>query len=65
MARKPPSRRSPSTSSPPPTSDVADRHALVQLEAYLIAERRGFAPGNELGDWLEAERLVDARATAA
>jgi hypothetical protein len=33
----------------------------VQLEAYLLAERRGFAPGGELDDWLEAERIVEAR----
>ena len=42
-----------------------DRLQRVQLEAYLIAERRGFAPGNELEDWLAAERIVDGRADVA
>lgn len=27
--------------------------------AYMKAKRRGFRPGNELRDWLEAEREVD------
>jgi hypothetical protein len=38
-----------------------DRHACIAENAYEIAERRGFAPGHELDDWLEAESLVDAR----
>lgn len=70
MTKKPASRRGRSSSAPPPALAetpaavdlLADRHQLVQREAYLIAERRGFAPGNELADWLEAERIVDARA---
>ena len=52
-------------SAPPPATDVVvevpARQELVQLEAYLLAERRGFAPGGELDDWLEAERIVEAR----
>jgi hypothetical protein len=55
MSRKPASRRARAT-----PDQSLDRHARVQLEAYLIAERRGFAPGNEIDDWLEAERQVDA-----
>lgn len=38
---------------------VPDRHERVRLEAYFLAERRGFVPGSELDDWLAAERLVD------
>ncbi len=41
-------------------ADVARRDE-VRREAYLLAERRGFAPGGEVDDWLEAERLVAAR----
>lgn len=37
-----------------------DRCRLISHAAYLRAERRGFAPGNELADWLEAEAEVDA-----
>lgn len=28
----------------------------IEVAAYLKAEHRGFAPGHELDDWLEAER---------
>lgn len=28
----------------------------IAVAAYYRAERRGFAPGGELADWLEAER---------
>ena len=32
----------------------------IAVAAYYRAERRGFAPGQELNDWLEAEREVHA-----
>jgi hypothetical protein len=35
------------------------RQLLVAQLAYFRAERRGFAPGNELQDWLEAEAEVE------
>jgi hypothetical protein len=35
------------------------REAEIAIAAYYRAERRGFAPGNELADWLAAEREVD------
>ena len=41
--------------------DPDARRRLVAAEAYFRAERRGFAAGNELGDWVAAERLVDSR----
>jgi len=28
---------------------------MIATAAYYLAERRGFAPGRELDDWLEAE----------
>lgn len=31
------------------------RHRRVAARAYRLAERRGFAPGAELDDWLAAE----------
>lgn len=37
----------------------AERHQMMQRAAYLRAERRGFAPGHELDDWLWAEREVN------
>ena len=39
---------------------VADRWRRIAAAAYLRAERRGFAGGAELEDWLEAEKQVDA-----
>jgi len=37
------------------------RRQLVAAEAYFRAERRGFAAGNELDDWVAAEVVVDSR----
>jgi hypothetical protein len=36
------------------------RHRLIAETAYFKAERRGFAPGRAVDDWLEAEREVEA-----
>jgi hypothetical protein len=36
-----------------------ERHARICETAYRHAEKRGFAPGMELEDWLNAEREVD------
>jgi hypothetical protein len=38
----------------------AERHRRICELAYRRAEQRGFAPGSEVEDWLEAEREVDA-----
>lgn len=37
-----------------------EREQMIARAAYYRAERRGFAPGYELEDWLEAEAEVDA-----
>ncbi len=37
-----------------------ERHRRICELAYRRAEQRGFAPGSEVEDWLEAEREVDA-----
>jgi hypothetical protein len=39
---------------------AAERHQRICDLAYRRAEQRGFAPGNEVDDWLDAEREVDA-----
>lgn len=41
------------------------RQQLIAQAAYFIAERRGFVPGNELDDWLQAEAEIDACIRAA
>ena len=45
-------------------AEAADNSALsreerIRLIAYLLAESRGFDSGNEMDDWLAAEREVD------
>lgn len=37
------------------------RHEMVSMAAYFIAERRGFLTGYEHEDWLAAEREIDIR----
>lgn len=39
--------------------DAGQRCSRIAMAAYFIAERRGFAPGHELDDWLAAEAEVD------
>jgi hypothetical protein len=39
---------------------AAERHQRICDLAYRRAAQRGFAPGGEIDDWLEAEREVDA-----
>ncbi|MCU0767823.1 MAG: DUF2934 domain-containing protein [Gammaproteobacteria bacterium] len=43
---------------------MEDRHHRVQVAAYFLAERRGFAPGHELDDWLDAEDAIEAEDAA-
>lgn len=35
-----------------------ERKAMIEKAAYLRAEQRGFAPGHEIEDWLEAEKEI-------
>ena len=39
---------------------AVDRHRLIAEAAYSLAEQRGFQPGQELSDWLAAEKEIDA-----
>jgi len=41
------------------------RDEMVRIAAYFRAERRGFAPGYEVADWLAAQAEVDALVPAA
>jgi hypothetical protein len=38
----------------------AGREQMIAEAAYYRAERRGFAPGAEIEDWLAAEREIEA-----
>lgn len=40
--------------------DPQQRSMLIARAAYYRAMDRGFAPGNEVADWLAAEAEVDA-----
>jgi Protein of unknown function (DUF2934) len=42
-----------------------DREKRIAEAAYYRAEKRGFAPGYALEDWLAAEALVDFELAAA
>ena len=39
----------------PTRSEAEIRHQRIAWLAYCKAEKRGFEPGRELDDWLEAE----------
>jgi hypothetical protein len=56
-----PSKAAIGSSPPQPATDV---HAQIAERAYLRAQLRGFAPGQELDDWLAAEAEVVAGASA-
>jgi urease gamma subunit len=36
-----------------------ERHEMIAVAAYLLAERRSFTPGRELEDWFEAAAAID------
>ncbi len=38
---------------------LEQRRNYIEVAAYHIAERRGFAPGNPLDDWVQAEAEID------
>jgi len=42
-----------------------ERRRMIAAAAYQKAERRGFATGREMDDWLEAESEIDRMIGAA
>lgn len=42
-----------------PAVTPEQRHNYIEVAAFYVAQRRGFAPGNPLDDWAMAEREVD------
>lgn len=61
---KEPPRTLRSSSGYDPGSDCP-REQMVAEAAYFYAERRGFAPGNEMDDWLRAEADVESMSRSA
>ena len=52
-------RRARKTEAPSGNYDCP-REQMIAEAAYFRAERRGFTPGNEMSDWLEAEADVES-----
>jgi hypothetical protein len=48
----------PARANQPAVMTAQERESLVAQAAYFRAEKRGFAPGGELQDWIEAEAEV-------
>jgi hypothetical protein len=55
----------PSALAPVSEPGEAQRGALIAEAAYYRAEKRGFAPGKELDDWLAAEKEIEELTRAA
>lgn len=52
---------------PPPAQEASpeaevEREQMIAEAAYYRAQRRGFAPGRELDDWLAAEAEISSAA---
>ena len=43
--------------------NLDERHALIEKEAYLLAEQRGFDGDRQLEDWIQAETAIESRFT--
>jgi hypothetical protein len=54
-----PAAKAPVGASQPKPITPEKRQRMIALGAHLRAERRGFAPGGEVQDWLESEKEVD------
>lgn len=39
--------------------DIEDKVSRIAISAYFKAEARGYEPGHEIQDWLEAEAEVE------
>jgi hypothetical protein len=49
----------PSRGNKPAVIPLEQRRNYIEVAAFYIAERRGFAPGNPLEDWTQAEAEID------
>jgi hypothetical protein len=47
-----------------PAIQPEERHRLIEVAAYYIAERRGFQGASSDDDWLQAEQEIDAMIAA-
>ena len=49
----------------PPTADSSPTREEIELRAYQIYTERGGAHGQDVEDWLQAERELAERSTAS
>jgi hypothetical protein len=61
VTRKGPAKRAPSKKaiSKSKTLNYQVRYQKIAEAAYLISEQQGFVPGNEMDNWLIAEKEID------
>jgi hypothetical protein len=55
-----PSPEVPAAQPSPSVSSAEQLDSMIATAAYFLASERGFSPGHELDDWLEAERRIKA-----
>lgn len=58
-------RRSTQGTVPDDAGPAEGREQRIRAAAHALAAQRGFAPGHEVDDWLQAERQVDSDGGAA
>ncbi len=44
-----------------PAAFATERHKMIAEAAYSLAEQRGFQSGQEMLDWLKAEKEIDRK----
>ncbi|MBK9019010.1 MAG: DUF2934 domain-containing protein [Sulfuritalea sp.] len=57
--KKAPAKPAVARAKKPKSVPAEQRRNYIEMAAYYIAERRGFAPGNPLEDWVQAEAEID------
>jgi len=57
-------KRKPKAIVKPAPLDPVQLDGMIATAAYFIAEKRNFAPGDEINDWLMAEQQILAAHTA-
>lgn len=55
-----PAKQARAGAKPDSSNHECPREQMIAEAAYFRAEQRGFAPGNEMSDWLQAEVDVES-----
>lgn len=62
LAKSASAKKSPAKKAPPVSPE--HRYHMIATAAYFLAERRGFAGGYQMQDWIAAEAEIDAQLKA-